>query len=102
MIFAKIETMSELPLYCDICDFQEAKGWCLALPGDKQNSPIVANPNLVSKAMYQGADGATHTNKYKCGRRKDCPLRESFREIYSECIGTRTSSTETFERESRC
>ncbi len=102
MIFAKIETMSELPLYCDICDFQEAKGWCLALPGDKQNSPVVANHELVEKAMHKGIDGQMHLDKYKCGRRKDCPLRSSFREIYAECTGLKTSTTETFEKESRC
>ncbi len=96
MIFAKLETMSELPLCCTICDLQDVNGWCLALPGNKQNSPVVANHELVDKAMYKGDDGHTHIDKYKCGRRKDCPLRESFREIYAECIGVEASSTETF------
>lgn len=72
------------------------------MPEDKQKSPIVAKPELVETTMYKGIDGQTHTDEYKCGRRKDCPLRESFREIYSECIGMETSTTETFERESRC
>lgn len=102
MIYAKLEAMSELPLYCTICDLQDVNGWCLALPGDKQDSPVVANHELVEKAMYKGTDGQTHIDKYKCGRRKNCPLRKSFREIYAECIGMKTSTTETFERESRC
>ena len=102
MIFAKIETMEHLPKCCSDCNFKEIGGWCDVLPEHKQQSPIIAKPELVETAMYKGADGMTHTDKYKCGRRKDCPLRESFREIYAECTGLETSTTETFERESRC
>ena len=102
MIFAKIETMEHLPKCCSDCCLQEDGGWCDVLPAEKQKSPIVAKPELVETAMYRGIDGQTHTDKYKCGRRKDCPLKESIREIYSECAGTKTSSTETFENESRC
>jgi len=87
LIFAKIEMMDCLPTCCDACKLQVEDGvrqlrWCAVLPGDKQR-PMVTHMNGLRK-------------------RKNCPLRESFREIYSECVGMETSSTETFEKESRC
>ena len=102
MIFAKIETMEHLPECCNDCFFQEDGGWCDMLPNDKQSSPVIAYAMPEEKVLYKGVDGQVHLDRYACGRRKDCPLRESFREIYSECVGMETSSTETFERESRC
>ena len=84
MIFAKIEHMDNLPLCCNDCDFEEGGGWCNMLPADKQNSPVVANPLLVDRAMYNGIDGKMHTDPSCCGRRKDCPLKSTFEEFYQE------------------
>ena len=94
--------MEHLPKCCSDCNLKGSGGWCSVLPADKQESPIIAYAMPEEKVLYKGVDGQVHLDRYACGRRKDCPLRESFREIYSECVGMETSSTETFERESRC